>query len=72
MRLALSPKSVTDVEGVREMALALKATTKTLSKRKDNGNSNNNDGGSTEGEGDEELQPLVKEGPRYSELAQCS
>lgn len=50
MRLTINPKSVTDVEGVRDVALALKAAKKIVSKDKD--------------EEDSEPEPLSPDSPR--------
>ena len=65
MRLTLSPKSVTDVEGVRDVALSLKAAKKLVSS---NGNSAaaaaSGSGKSAENKKDEELQPLFPNAPR--------
>lgn len=58
VRLTLNPKSVTDVEGVKDVALALKAAKVMVPKgRQGTG------GGASAGD-DEELQPLVKDAPR--------
>lgn len=65
VRLALSPKSVTDVEGVKEIALALKAARKPAPKQTDKN-------GGAQGEEDQELQPLVKDAPRYEDFSELS
>lgn len=63
MRLALNPNSVAEVEGVKEIALALKATKNSLAKKEPkpaiSGNS-----ATLEGEDELELKSLVPGAPR--------
>ena len=60
MRLTLNPRSVTDIEGVKDVALALKAAKKPSGKRNGNGSKKR-----TEGDSVEELGPIVTGAPRY-------
>lgn len=61
MRLTLNPSSVADVEGVRDIALALKATKKIVSKTDAKGGKG---GAAKDKEEGVEPQPLYPEAPR--------
>lgn len=62
MRLTLNPSSVADVEGVRDVALALKATKKLVSKA--DTAKRDKEGGAKDKEEDVEPQPLYPNAPR--------
>lgn len=62
VRLTINPKSVTDVEGVRDVALALKAAKKIMSDEQKAASKSAKDG--QKGEDDTELKPLVPNAPR--------
>lgn len=61
VRLTLNPSSVTDVEGVRDVALALKATKKVVPKERAEAAAKNKKSGA---EDETEPQPLTPNSPR--------
>lgn len=64
VRLTLNPSSVTDVEGVRDVALALKATKKVVPKERIEAETAKNKNKKGETEDDNEPQPLTPNAPR--------
>lgn len=64
MRLTLNPSSVADIEGVREVATALKATKKIVSKAAKAAQEKASGDGNGGKEEEQDPQPLYPDAPR--------